>query len=286
MVDVSSRATAERGFVDIGQTCKIQEPTFERVKRWLAAATHKWLLIIDNADDPNTDYADYFPSGNRGHTILTTRIPECRRHSNVDCHTLENLEQSEAIELLLKAACIEPDMWEGSEAAAEKVVNVFGCHALAIIQAGAFVERGLCALEDYPIHFKEQRQRLLQFRPTQAQSIYKDVYATFEVSAKRLEDSPEKSAKNALELLRFLAFVHFDDVPMSILEIAWHYGKFVNANGTLPIHQRLGQLSSWHASRLPSYMRNARVASQAKFLSLCCFRPFRQEEEAPKIAII
>lgn len=236
------------------------------MKRWLAATKHKWLLIIDNADDPDTDYANYFPSGNRGCILLTTRIPECRKHGSIGCHTLRNLERDEAIQLLLEAAHVNQEMWETSKAAAEKVVNVLGSHVLAIVQAGAYIESRYCTMEDYPMHFKEQRQRILQFRPKQALSDYKDVYATFEVSAKRLEGSIEPSAKIALQLLRFLAFVHFADVPMSILERAWHYGKVVIARGSLEDNQALTDLPSWHALRLPPFMQEARVVNQKRGL--------------------
>jgi hypothetical protein len=224
------------------------------VKAWLASTKQKWLLVIDNADDHNTDYATYFPSGNRGCIILTTRNPEYSTHNSVGWHNLETLEHGEAVQLLLKAAFTGQQICESSKAAAEEVLEILGFHPLAIVQAGAFIQKGLCKLNDYPNRFHEQRQRLLQFQPTQAHSVYKDVYATFAVSAKHLEDSVEQSAKNALELLRFLAFVHFDDVPMSILERAWHYDKFVSANETLPLIRALSELGPWHASRLPSFM--------------------------------
>lgn len=110
--------------------------------------------------------------------ILTTRNRECRVHNNVGYRELEALDRSEAIGLLLKATDIEPDLWGSYEIAAEKVLNVLGSHTLAILQAGAFIQQGLCSVKEYPRHFNRQRQRLLQLRPKQAKSEYGDVYTT------------------------------------------------------------------------------------------------------------
>jgi len=245
--------------VDVGQTCEIPEPTFNGVKKWLAAIKHSWLLVLDNADDRSPDYAEYFPSGNRGCIVLTTRNPQCHVHNNVGWTTMESLDRSDAIALLLKTICGKQDSWSTHQSAAEKVVTILGSHTLAIVQAGAFILQGLCSLEQYPDHFKRQRQRLLSFRHDQAASVYGDVYATFEVSALHLEKSADHSgsAKIALALLRFLAFVHFDSVPISsILDRAWESGKAILSKD-LPEHtDDLVNLNTWHVWRLHALLQN------------------------------
>ncbi|KAF7504364.1 hypothetical protein GJ744_002421 [Endocarpon pusillum] len=255
-IDVSSTANAERGYTDIGRMCGLPEPTQQEVRTWLAAAKHKWLLILDNADDPETDYAQYFPSGNRGCVILTTRNHQCQVHSNVGYRELETLARSEAVGLLLKTTNVEPSLWESHETIAGKVVDILGSHTLAVVQAGAFIQQGLCSLEDYPTHFVQQRQRLLQFRPKQARSEYGDVYATFEVSAKHLEESDQHSTKIALALLRFLAFVHFDSVPVFIFERAWKKAQSILFHESQEMSDQRLDLTEWHVSRLIAFMQS------------------------------
>ena len=76
----------------------------------MAATKHKWLLILDNADDPETDYAQYFPSGNRGCIILTIRDHRCRVYSDVGYRELETLDRSKVIGLFLKTINVEPSL--------------------------------------------------------------------------------------------------------------------------------------------------------------------------------
>jgi hypothetical protein len=40
---------------------------------WLSNLRNPWLLIIDNADDRDFKLDEYFPRGNRGHVLITTR---------------------------------------------------------------------------------------------------------------------------------------------------------------------------------------------------------------------
>ena len=57
----------------------------------LAATKQSWLLILDNADDPNIDYQLYLPSGTHGAVIITSRIPECRKYGTVGAEALETV---------------------------------------------------------------------------------------------------------------------------------------------------------------------------------------------------
>jgi tetratricopeptide (TPR) repeat protein len=160
--------------------------------------------------------------------------------------------------LLLKAVFVEPDFWESFRSAAAAVVNVLGSHTLTIVRAGAFIQQGFCSLEEYPNHFIQQRQRLLHFRPMQAKSVYGDVYATFEVSVKHLEDSARPSAKIALRIPLLLAFLHFDDVPMSVIvERAWENAKAIAAEGPETNSDDPRELTMWHVSRVFSLMQTS-----------------------------
>jgi tetratricopeptide (TPR) repeat protein len=256
-VDASSKASLERGFIDIANKCEIQDRTLDGAKLWLANINEEWLCIMDNADDRYIDYATYFPSGHKGSILITTRNQDCSSHSTVGQETLDNLDPEDATTLLLKASGVNEDLWQVRRSAANEVVNVLGLHALAIIQAGAFIKKRLCSLEEYPREFQVQRHRLLQFRPKQAKSTYGDVYATFEVSAYVLEESSDQQDSDALEMLRLLAFLHFDRVPELMFIQAWNYAQEIPTHDKDQPSQDIATLSHWHSSRLPGFMRHS-----------------------------
>ena len=256
-VDASSKTSLERGFIDIANKCEIQDRTLDGARLWLANINEEWLCIMDNADDRYIDYATYFPSGHKGSILMTTRNQDCSKHSTVGQETLDNLDPEDATTLLLKASEVNEDLWQVRQSAAKEVVDVLGLHALAIIQAGAFIKKRLCSLEEYPREFQVQRHRLLQFRPKQAQSTYGDVYATFEVSAHVLEESSDQQDSDALEMLRLLAFLHFDRVPELMFIQAWNYAQEIPTHDEDKSSQDVTTLSHWHSSRLSGFMRHS-----------------------------
>ena len=249
----------ERGFIDAATLCGLQGISFTEAKTWLENTNHTWLIIMDNADDSKIDYARYFPSGNRGNILMTTRIDRCSVHQTVGCKTFDKLEFDDAVTLLLKASGVEENQWKDSRHDAIEVVRILAQHALAIIQAGAFINQHLCKLKDYPQEFKRQRDRLLQFHDVQAGSTYGDVYATFEVSARVLETSSDQKSVDALNLLKILAHLHFEGVPEEMFTKAWTYSRILPGEGDDDDDDNDGEdlwhLSKWHVSYLPTFMR-------------------------------
>ena len=125
-VDASSRASLERGFIDIANKCDIQDRSLDGAKLWLANIDKRWLCILDNADDRKIDYAAYFPSGHRGSIIITTRNQDCSIHNTVGHETLIELETEDATKLLLKVSGVSQDLWQIRHHAAEKAVDILG----------------------------------------------------------------------------------------------------------------------------------------------------------------
>jgi hypothetical protein len=102
---------------------------------------------------------------------------------------LRDMEDSR--ELLLKAAGMSLESWPSHNNEAKEAVDLPGSHTLALIH-----------LHQYPKVYKRQRERLLRYRPRQAHSRYRDVYATFEASVDVLEKSGSESAKVYLSVAR------------------------------------------------------------------------------------
>ena len=236
----------------------------------LAGAKEPCLLFLDNADDPNFDYNIYLPSGMQGSVIMTSRVADCTQHSTIGWEALTSLDEEDCRELLFKAARIPKEQWEAHTEAAKNLVRLLESHTLALIQAGAYIAKGHCTLSDYMRIFQQQRKRLLEYRPTQAQSRYCDVYATFEASAEVLSE-------DALQLLGVLSVLRSSFLSVGIFESAWvgsrraarvkseseaGFGDLSQWDVTLPPESTgmsndetgLDVLNEWHVSQLPAFI--------------------------------
>ena len=251
-VDVSSKSTAVAGYLKISDVLGSPVQNIDGACHLLSNIKHNWLLVLDNADDPDTDYECYFPSGNRGAILLTSRVPEFSVYNTVGYEQLESLSSTECLTLLLGAAKIPAEAWAEHEPAAKCVVDLLGSHTLALIQAGAYIARGLCSIEEYPTEYSRQCERLLKFSPKQAQSRYCSVYATFEASALILESSSQEVDRDALELLQLLAVLHYDNVPLELFEDSWKGARY--ARRTAEENENIDELSKSHVSQLPQFI--------------------------------
>src|SRR5690242_10107361 len=108
-VDVSTVHLAETGFLDIANRLHIRAQTWEDARQGLANLKEPWLLVLDNADNPYTDYQQYFPAGMSGVVMLTSRNAECQHYATAKWIDLEGLSDNKARELLLRAAHVPRD---------------------------------------------------------------------------------------------------------------------------------------------------------------------------------
>jgi len=254
-VDVSTTTSAESGFLAIGSRLNLAAPGIDDVLQSLANIKHRWLLILDNADDTEVDYQQYFPTGCTGVIILTSRNSECRQYATNKIVALEGLPPNEAQELLLRAAHITTFPLDAYKRDAMlDVTSLLKGHPLALLQAGAYVARGHCSLAEYPRIFRCQRKRLLTFRPDQARSRYGDVYATFEASADILQASQSEASSDALQLLSMLAMLAPSRLPLSLFQVIWQGARDILLNVIDDKDEDedgdVGHLTTWHVSHL------------------------------------
>ncbi|KAN0070689.1 hypothetical protein V8E54_011558 [Elaphomyces granulatus] len=219
-IDASTPMTIQQGFRDIAQRCGLDaEPDI--VKRWLSDIQQHWLLIIDNADNPDMDISTIFPVGNRGSILVTTRNPHCTIHASAGSHNLGEMGPEDGVKLFLRAANVE-DASEPIQEEADAIVDTLSCLALAIVQAGAYVQQGLCSIGEYRDIYSHQRERLLNHRSVQTGSSYGfSVYTTWEVSLDAIKSRSDKTSKRTIELIRILGFFHHDNISDEIFERAW-----------------------------------------------------------------
>ncbi|KAI4722832.1 purine and uridine phosphorylase [Aureobasidium sp. EXF-10727] len=209
-IDADNLQSLEESFREIArmQTPPLAYTTFTDVLQWLATVKESWLLIFDNCDDGEIDFARYMPSRG-GSIILTTRLTECWNLGT--WKNLDDLGHENAVKLLLRACGIAIND-QAQIPAAQSVVAILGQHALALVHAGAYIKKGYCTLGEYVDFFRNEQTRLMNFQPTQLTSRYGSVYTTLEVSAEALASSHNHDSHLALKLLNILAFLDRDAV--------------------------------------------------------------------------
>ncbi|KAL9628781.1 MAG: hypothetical protein Q9204_005667 [Flavoplaca sp. TL-2023a] len=250
-VDVSSTTSAKNDFLIIAKKLGIHAESMEEARQGLANVKEPWLLVLDNADDPEIDYQCYFPAGLLGVVMMTSRNRECHRYASTPAVELEGLSESDARELLLHATDVPQQQWHTFQDDAQEVATLLQSHPLALIQAGAYISRAHCTIAEYPRVFKHQRKRLLKFRPKQAKSRYGDVYATFEASATLLQESQAEAAQDALQLLSMLGMCAASRIPLQrLFEEGWKGAQIVSSS-TSSNKDYSDILDTWHVSHLP-----------------------------------
>lgn len=220
-IDASSIENAERALSQIGQLGGLGA-THDAGMYWLTGLDTPWLLVIDNADDPTIDYSRFFPPGERGHILVTSRNSDCKIHATIGYYEFGNMEEEDAITLLLKAA--DQDGIDDLQVreVARPIAKTLGYLALALIQAGASIRHGICTLEGYLDVFASYRTQIMKDELVQGSDSYKyNIYTTWEVSVQRIASMASETAVDAIQVLQVLAFMHFEQVPASMFERAW-----------------------------------------------------------------
>ncbi|KAL7930469.1 hypothetical protein V8C35DRAFT_312716 [Trichoderma chlorosporum] len=268
-VDVSSRSAAAAGFKRIAQALGKSDYTdIEDVTLLLAniEVQHNWLLVLDNADDPEFDYQEYIPSGDRGKVLITSRLSECRVYGTAGHEEVGNLSKEDCVSLLFKAAEVPESLHAESLPIAEEIASEVGFHTLALVQAGAYIAHKGCIMADYPTLFRQQRDRLLKFGLPQVRSRYLNVYATFESSVLALEAIETGAKQDALELLHLFSSIHHQDIPLDLFIDSREGIKMAQQNQ--PGDETIDRLCDWHISQLPKFLGPHDTSwDNARFLS-------------------
>ena len=190
---------------------------------------------MDNADNPRVKLEHYFPEGERGHILLTTRVPAHKDYGTVGSQFFhfEGLEQNDGNELLLKAASkpLPPDSL--TERLVTSITRALGSLPLALIHAGKAINRGLCELDNYLLYHKQEREKVRDARSKdflEDDELYINVYSAFEINflgltAMAESEAGKTKATDAIQLLRIFGFLHHDHIRPEFLINAIAYPK-------------------------------------------------------------
>jgi tetratricopeptide (TPR) repeat protein len=227
--------TITEGFQSIAKILKIavspmSSMLIESVKDYLATQS-RWLLIIDNADDPRLDLWQFMPQGKESSVLITTRNPGAEKYATRGSSSVEMMTENDATTLLLKVSRCEDVLAAGHEFSAKQlkrreaaleIVTTLGFLALAIVQAGAVIGQGLVGLDGFCALYAQRRKELLECgHPKLDTEKQRSVYTTWEISIKMIEEVNEQHSALALDMLRIFAFMHFDGITEKTLEAAW-----------------------------------------------------------------
>ena len=133
------------------------------------------------------------------------------------------MEESDAIKLLLKASYLDPFSMD-FQAQASKIVKELFCLPLAIDQAGAYIASGATTIGDYLAKYFEHRKMLMSYSEFPGASKYnRTVYETWELSYKEIQQRAESknfrkanAANSAMPLLELIPFFHHEGITEEI----------------------------------------------------------------------
>lgn len=179
------------------------------------------MLVIDNADNPLVDVSRFFPAGDRGHILVTSRNKECRHLQTVGYEELKEMDHEEAVTLLLRSSDKDHNNPRYRNSA-RPIAKALGYLPLALDQAGAAIRQDICTLRNYLSVYNRHRKQVMGTRSIQGSEAYKyTVYTTWEVSFQMIKKLEKPASVDACEILQIFAFFHFQQVPASLLQRAW-----------------------------------------------------------------
>ncbi|KAL8951543.1 MAG: hypothetical protein Q9222_002481 [Ikaeria aurantiellina] len=226
-INASSKESAKHTYANIAKSVG-KEPNEQAAKGFLADLDRPWLLIIDNADDPKLELGDYFPEGEGGVVLITTRNPNNRWLGTFGqrYYEFEKLEEQAASDLVLRSAC-EPSPWKSSAlVSAAKIAEKLCFLPLALVQAGKAVMKRLCTLETYLDFYDRSWQRIRRARSRSRDGHGKDemfnmnVYSSYEILFRGLETTDATATRDAIELLKMFSFLSNEDIRLDFMMAA------------------------------------------------------------------
>ncbi|KAJ7904907.1 hypothetical protein B0H13DRAFT_1881496 [Mycena leptocephala] len=201
-IDASTLGTLKLSFQGLAVVVHAGDTVWHALQ-WLVAQRTEWLLLFNNADDTGIDLQQFMPGCSHGNILITTRNPALCVHAPDSHYRLSDMEEADAVELLLRSSLTEysPE----KKQIAREIVQVLHYFPLAIIQAGAYISK------------TSHRARLLKEKPAQTQDGYAfTVYTTWEISFNRL-------SKPAVQLLQLCSFLHHEGITETIFSRAIPY---------------------------------------------------------------
>ncbi|QRW09872.1 kinesin light chain [Ceratobasidium sp. AG-Ba] len=193
--------------------------THQDTIRWLTGYSKRWLLVLDNADDPSIDLRSYLPAGVYCRIIITTRNRDLTflKQGPSSKYNVSGMEPEEALDLLFTMTRSDFESLTNQEReTATALTQDLGLLALAIVQAGAYICRTSCGFAQYREMYAMKPKEILEKysgKPMELGSYEKTVYGTWVMSYSML-------TKRAQRMLWLLAYLQRDRITEDIFRRA------------------------------------------------------------------
>jgi hypothetical protein len=223
-IDASSDENAKHSFRAIANVGEKNPPTEIAAKNWLSNIKSPWLLIIDNADKLEKPIESYFPQGERGCILITTRNFELAQQGTCGdrSYHFSSLEENEANELFLRAA-EKPSPWTVLvNQLTAAITRKLGFLPLALVQAGKTILGGVRIedfLSSYDRHWDRLRNARNRSKKKPKDDSYTVIYSTYETLYQGLEErrSYDTVAEDAIYVLKLFSFLYRENIRTDIL---------------------------------------------------------------------
>jgi tetratricopeptide (TPR) repeat protein len=181
-----------------------------------------WLLILDGIDAKEAAQAveSLLPQTSGGQLLVTTRLSKWS--SAVRRLPLEVLSPEAAAEFLLERTAGSRKQEAGDPLAARDLAQQLDGLALALEQAGAYIDERCISFSSYRKEWQQRRDQLLSWFDPQLMQYPQSVATTWLTSFQQL-------SADAQTLLRRLAWLAPEPIPESLLEVAIAAGDGVDA---------------------------------------------------------
>lgn len=219
-IDCTTEETAENSFSLLSQRAgKGTEPGAGQA--WLSETFQPWILVLDNANDPDMDLSRFIPISGSGHILITTRNPGAKLHSTVGSFHFTGMDPEEAITLLLRLAYPDKEPHDTVQLYrkhAGSIASELGYLALALKQAAYTIRRRLRPLEEYLASLLGCRKILLS-QPMVKGAAEANIVATWELPFTGISNGASTEYRDAVELICIFSFMHFVSIPSSVLSV-------------------------------------------------------------------
>ena len=172
-MDASSEASLRASYKSLADTLipnadHVEDDVLiERTKSTIETFEKSWLMVLDNFDRPDEfdTIEDYIPDNYRGSVLITSRHADAGNlvaDSDVELIEVSGLDLESAQQLLNMLSTQKVAIGDHT---AVNVVNLLGCHPLAITQAAAFIKKRKIAYADFQDHYDRSKFDILNNTP-------------------------------------------------------------------------------------------------------------------------
>ncbi|KAL2832426.1 hypothetical protein BDW59DRAFT_157255 [Aspergillus cavernicola] len=177
-----------------------------------------WLLILDNANNPEMDISGFLPAAANWHILITTRNACAQVLNTVGYFRFLGMDPRDATTLLLRLVFPDRDISTISQndwKLAGTIASELGCLALALKQAATAIRQNLQPLKRYLPSLLGYCKALLS-RPAIQCTTDANIIATWELPFKEITHKMSETYQDAVGLVHMLAFFHFASVPANV----------------------------------------------------------------------